>query len=212
MQCFKLYVSTLFFILQSAVSTLAQSYKPVTNSELVKSQIAKKAASTTSIQAHFQEIRTMSVLKSPQYSEGIFYYKKSDQMRWQQAKPNQYIILIDGAKFRIQEDGKEKNIGGANKMASQVKELMIGLVNGDFQYNKSFEQTIGESPDQYQIVLTPLQTRLKKRYARIELYFVKNTLRMKQITFIEKNGDRSEMKFSNEKFNQEISNSLFTNF
>jgi outer membrane lipoprotein-sorting protein len=97
-------------------------------------------------------------------------------------------------------------------MASQIKELMIGLVNGDFQHNKAFAQTISESADQYQIVLTPLQARLKKRYASINLYFSKTTFRIKQITFMEKSGDQSIMKFSNEKFNQEISSSLFTTF
>lgn len=212
MRAFKLCLGALLFVLGSVSATLAQSFKPVANPELVKSQIAKTAASTHSIQANFQEIRKMAVLKSEQFSEGVFYYKKSDQMRWQQTKPGSYIILINGAQFRISEAGKEKNVGGASKMASQIRELMIGLVNGDFQHNKAFVQAISESNDQYQILLTPQQNRLKKRYESINLRFSKSTLRVKQITFMEKSGDQSILKFSNEKFNQEISNSLFTAF
>jgi outer membrane lipoprotein-sorting protein len=103
MRTYRSFLGIGFLMLMTVATTWAQIFKPVANPELVKSQIAKTAASTTSIQSHFQEVRKMAVLKSEQYAEGVFYYKKSDRMRWQQTKPSDYSILIDGEQFRISE-------------------------------------------------------------------------------------------------------------
>jgi len=95
-------------------------------------------------------------------------------------------------------------------MASRIKELMIGLVNGDFQENKAFKQTITESSDLYQITLIPINKRLKNVYQKINLTFLKSTLRLKELSFFEKGGDRNTMKFQNEKINQPIAESVFS--
>ena len=43
------------------------------------------------------------------------------------------------------------------------------------------------------------------------MVFPKNTLRLKELSFFEKNGDKSVMNFSNEKLNQPIDDGLFVN-
>jgi outer membrane lipoprotein-sorting protein len=111
--------------------------------------------------------------------------------------------------LRIQEGGKEKNVGQAGRVAAQIKELMIGLVNGDFQQNKGFSSIVLEDGDYYQIVLTPVNRRLKNIYSKIAMNFSKNSLRLKELSFYEKGGDRSLMKFQQEKFNQPIAENLF---
>lgn len=133
-------------------------------------------------------------------------------MRWEQKVPVKYVILINGDRLRVQEAGKEKNVGQAGRMAAQIKELMIGLVNGDFQQNKAFSQSCLENAEQYMVVLTPVHRRLKNMYSKITLVFPKNTLHLKELSFFEKGGDKSVMKFQNEKFNQSIDDSLFLNF
>lgn len=132
-------------------------------------------------------------------------------MRWEQKAPVKYVILINGDRIRVQEAGKEKNVGQAGRMAAQIKELMIGLVNGDFQQNKAFLQSCLENSDQYMVVLTPVNRRLKNIYSKITLVFPKSTLHLKELSFFEKGGDKSVMKFQNEKFNQPIDDSLFLN-
>ena len=206
---FKLYIafSLLFF---TSHFGFTQTFKPVSNSEKILNELKKTSQSTNSIQADFQEEKYLAVLKEPEKASGIFYYKKNDKMRWEQQTPFKYIILINGDKLRIQDAGKEKNVGSAGRMASQIKELMIGLVNGDFQENKAFKQTITESSDFYQITLIPINKRLKNVYQKINLTFLKSTLRLKELSFFEKGGDRNTMKFQNEKINQPIAESVFS--
>jgi outer membrane lipoprotein-sorting protein len=201
----------LFCLIWLAVplASSAQTFKPVANAEKVLAELRKTSQATTSIQASFTEEKFMAVLKEPERSAGTFYFQQKDRMRWEQKTPVKYVILINGDKLRIEEGGKEKNIGQAGRMAAQIKELMIGLVNGDFQLNKAFSISCLASDDQYQLVLTPVNRRLKNIYSRISMVFPKSSLRLKELTFVEKRGDRSVMKFHNEKFNTPIDDSLF---
>ncbi|SKB75912.1 Outer membrane lipoprotein carrier protein LolA [Dyadobacter psychrophilus] len=189
-----------------------QAFKNSANQEKVFQDLRRASQAVSSIQAAFTEEKFLSVLKQPEYSSGLFYYKKNDKMRWEQKTPVNYVILINGDRMRVQEAGKEKNVGQAGRMAGQIKELMIGLVNGDFHQNKAFSQSCLESADQYMVVLTPVNRRLKSIYSKITLVFPKNTLHLKELSFFEKGGDKSVMKFQNEKFNQPIDDSLFLNF
>ncbi|WP_426295397.1 LolA family protein [Dyadobacter endophyticus] len=196
-------------VLMAANFAQAQLFKPAANPERVLAELRKTSQATTSIQASFTEEKYLAVLKEPEKSSGLFYYQQKDKMRWEQRTPLKYIILINGDKLRIQEGGKEKNIGQAGRMAAQIKELMIGLVNGDFQQNKGFSSTVLEDGEHYQIVLTPVNRRLKNIYSKITMNFAKSSLRLKELSFFEKGGDKSLMKFQQEKFNQPISENLF---
>jgi len=198
-----------FLLCLGYLNLSAQHFKPAANPEKILSELRKTSSATHSIQASFKEEKYLSVLKEPEHSSGLFYYQKNDKMRWEQKKPGSYIILINGDKLRIQEGGKEKNVAQAGRMAVQIKELMIGLVNGDFQQNRAFSQACMESADQYMIVLTPVNRRLKNIYSKITLVFSRTSLRLKELTFFEKSGDKSLMKFHQEKFNEPIDNSLF---
>lgn len=189
----------------------AQTFRPVANPAKALAELQAASQATSSIQADFKEEKFLAALKKPEQSSGTFYYKKNDKMRWEQQKPLKYVILINGDKLRVQEAGKEKNVGAAGRMASQMKELMMGLVNGDFQHNKAFTQTLLESSDQYQVVLIPVSNRLKRIYSKIDLVFSKNTLRLKELNFTEKSGDKSVMTFTNQKMNQPIAESVFLN-
>ena len=192
--------------------THGQAFKSSADPDKVFQALRKASQEVNSIQAAFTEEKFLSVLKQPENSSGLFYYKKNDKMRWEQKTPVKYVILINGDRLRVQEAGKEKNVGQAGRMAAQIKELMIGLVNGDFQQNKAFSQNCLENADQYMVVLTPINRRLKNMYSKITLVFPKNTLHLKELSFFEKGGDKSVMKFQNEKFNQPIDDSLFLNF
>ncbi|NIJ55134.1 LolA family protein [Dyadobacter arcticus] len=205
----KLEIILLFVFL--SLHLAAQSFKPVANPEKILAELRKTSQATTSIQASFSEEKHLAVLKDPKRSEGAFFYAKKDKMRWEQKEPVRYVILINGDELRIQEGGKEKNVGQARRMAAQIKELMIGLVNGDFQQNKAFSLSCLENDDEVMVVLTPVNRRLKNIYSKISMVFSRQSSRLKELSFFEKGGDKSIMKFQNEKFNQKINDGLFLN-
>ncbi|MCF2447548.1 outer membrane lipoprotein carrier protein LolA [Dyadobacter sp. CY345] len=208
MKFYKIFL--LIFLIIQSFSAQSQEFKKATNPDKILSDLRKSSQATTSIQADFREEKYLSFLKEPEKASGVFYFKKADQMRWEQQSPFKYIILINGDKLRVQDGSKEKNMGSAGRMAGQIKQVMLGLVNGDFQESKAFTLVCMESSDQYMVVLTPTNKRMRSVYSKINLVFSRSNLRLKELTFFEKGGDKSVMKFLNEKFNQPIAESVFS--
>lgn len=202
-------ISIVFIILFFSATLNAQEKKVLTNPEKFKTELKLQAKETKTIIASFTQEKFMSFMKEPQLSEGIFYYEKANKMRWEQNLPTNYVMLINEETVRIKDNGKEKNMKGANKMMSKINTLMLGLVNGDIIEDNSFTTTYFVSDAYYIVQLIPKQKRLQSIFNTIELSFSKTTTRLKVLTFYESAEDKSVIKFFDEKFNQPIQSSIF---
>jgi len=190
----------------------AQEKKEIFNPENIIKKIKEKSFNTNSIVADFTEKKYLSYMKEPHSSNGIFYYKKENKMRWEQFTPFSYILLVNDDVVKIKEDGEEKQNAMSSKVMEQIKKLMLMLINGDFTSSKSFTATYFESNGRYIVELMPTMARLKKVYKMIVLSFDNHSLHLKKLTFIELSGDKSEMIFLNEQINTEVSENIFTKF
>jgi len=198
-----------FLLLFLSFCISAQEKTPMKDPLVLKNKLDKQAKETTSIIADFTQEKYMSFMNKPQFSKGYFYYQQTDKMRWEQNSPFDYVLLINEGKIRIKDNGKEKNIAGADKMMGKINTLMLGLINGEIFENKAFTAKYFINSEFYIVELEPKNKRLKSIFNTIELSFSKKTIRLKELTFFEKSGDKSVMKFFNEKFNQPINESLF---
>lgn len=190
----------------------AQEFRKVAQPEAVYGELRKNSEKVSSIQADFTEMRHASYLKEPQKSSGSFVYERKDKMRWEQKTPGSYIILIDGSSLRVSEDGKEKNVKQAGGIAGMVREMLLMIVNGDYQSGKGFEKELFQDVSSYLLVMTPVERRLRQRYDKLEMQFSRHTMGLKQLTFFEKGGDRQVMVFRNEKINGPVDPSVFKQF
>ena len=198
-----------FIVLLFSFSGYAQEKTPIKDPLVLKTKLKQQAKETTSIIADFTQEKHMSFMNKPQLSDGVFYFQQADKMRWEQNSPFNYVLLINQGRVRIKDNGKEKNLTGANKMMGKINELMIGLINGELIESKEFKTNYFTFGEFYVVELTPTNQRLKSVFNTIELTFSKNTTRLKQLTFFESSGDKSVMKFFNEKINQTIPKSIF---
>ena len=190
-------------------NAIAQNRTALKNTAELKKKLVKQAAETKSIVADFTQEKHVSFMKEPQVSKGKFYYLQHDKMRWEQTTPFNYVLLINNGKVRIKDNGKEKDIKGANKMMGKINKLMLGLINGEIFDNKDFINKYFGTEDSYIVELKPKNKRLQSIFNTIELTFSKKTTRLKSLTFNEKSGDKSVMKFFNDKFNTSIKESVF---
>ena len=205
----KQYTIILSLLITFSFSTFAQEKTPLKNPTKLKNKLIKQSKETTSIVADFTQEKHVSFMKKTQISKGKFYYQQHDKMRWEQTSPFNYVLLINNGKVRIKDNGKEKNIKGASKMMGKINKLMLGLINGQIFDNKDFTSKYYSNKDFYIVELTPKNKRLKAIFNTIELTFSKKTIRLKTLTFFEKSGDKSVMKFFNDKFNTSIKSSIF---
>ncbi len=209
---FKNSLSLLVVFLCLIGSTYAQTKTVSKNPTAILTKLKKTSKETNTISASFKQEKQVSFMNTPQLSEGVFYYAKEDKMRWEEQKPNHYILLINGESIKIKEGDKEKKMGGGAKMLTQTNKLMIGLINGEIFESKDFDSKYFENSTHFIVELFPKNKKLKAVFKSIDLVFNKKTLRLKTLTFNEKSGDTSKMTFFNEKINQTLNNSLFLNF
>jgi len=189
-----------------------QDLQPIGDVSEFLQKLKQTSVSTQSIKADFTEENFFSYLKEPHKSTGIFYYKKENKLRWEKIKPTSYIFLVNGNNVKIKENEKEKDVSSFNEAIWKIKELMLTLVNGEFQNNKAFTPLYFQNDEIYFIKLIPKNKKLASIFESIQLTFSKETMRLKELAFYEKSGDKSIMKFSNDVINENLSDQLFTNF
>ncbi|MFT4644730.1 MAG: outer membrane lipoprotein-sorting protein [Planctomycetota bacterium] len=201
-----------FVILFALITFMSYSQEKVLqNPENFLSEITKISKETQSIEALFEQEKSVSYLKENIITSGKFYTQNGD-MRWEQTKPYSYIMLLSESGVQVKDDGEEKQYGGmADKFMGQIRNILLSSVNGSFTNNKEFSPTYFEDNKTYIVKLTPTSRRLSKMFKGIHLNFDKTTFRLKTLTFVQEDGN-SVMSFFDEKFNQKLENSLFSNF
>ncbi len=200
----------ILFLTLSSVS-YGQEYQPVKNEKALISDFKNSTVKINTLQASFVETKHIKVLKEAQKTTGVFYYKKDDKMRWEQISPESYIILIDDTSLKIKDGDKNRNLKGS-KIATQIRELLIGLVSGNFSEDKGFTKKYFENKDSFLIELFPTKRQVRNIYSKISLTFDKKSLYLLQLNFFESSGDTSEMKFSKHKVNLQLKDQIFNSF
>ena len=208
----KKYFFCFLLVFNSLLSLLGQELKPLENSKEFISKLKSTSSKTTSIKADFTEGKHLSFLKEAQRSSGIFYYKKDDKIRWEQVQPFKYILLINDKKVRVKENEKEKDVIAAKRMVEKIKELMLSLVTGTFSESKAFKLSYFQTNSEYVIFLNPTSKKMKDFYDKIQLNFSKESLHLTALSFYEKGGDKSIMKFFNHQINVKIEDEVFSKF
>ena len=190
----------------------AQEMTPLQKSDGFTIKLKEVSQQTTSIISDFTEEKYASYLKEPQKSSGKFYYKKKNKLRWEKITPVKYVFIANEDKIKIQDNGKDVNVSSANQVVGKIKDLMLTLVNGDFNSTKLFASSYFETTDSYYVKLIPKNKKLSSLYDHIMLCFAKDSFLLRSLAFYEKSGDKNTMTFSNSKTNQSINDTVFTNF
>jgi outer membrane lipoprotein-sorting protein len=202
----------LFVILLISFGGNAQSYTKVKNSAAVKDKINKQAKTTSAIAADFKEVIYSSMYNNPKTGNGKLMYKEANKIRWEHILPKKQIVLINGSKVRLFEDGKEVKNVTSNQIIKKVQSLMMQLFSGDFLNEKEFNVYYYENESTYRLVLKPKNSRMSKYISKIKMDFDKKSLELKKMIFIETEADKIVYTFSSVTLNGQISDSNFTQF
>lgn len=200
---------TILFVLITFLSFSQE--KAMQNPESFLAKITAISKETKSIEAFFEQEKSVSYLKENIITSGKFYTQNGD-MRWEQMKPYSYIMLLSESGVQVKDDGEEKQYGAmADKFMGQIRNILLSSVNGNFTDNKEFTPSYFEDSKAYIVKLKPANRRLEKMFEGIHLSFDKTTFRLKTLTFVQEDGN-SVMTFFDEKFNQKLEANLFSNF
>lgn len=202
--------SGFIFLLILVPTIYGQEFTSVKDLESVQAEINKTAEKITTIKSRFVQEKHLSFLTEPITSEGLFRYKKENQLRWEYTQPFQYLILFNGSKITIKDQNKTNQFDAStNAIFKQINDLMLGSIKGNLGQNKDFSMSLKESPKQYQLILKPQNEALKAYVSGVEIYFEKSDLAVSTIKIIESTGDYTKITFNDRKFNEPIDENTF---
>jgi outer membrane lipoprotein-sorting protein len=206
-------ISLLFLMLLTGIIVAEAQPKGYKNLKDTSSFIKKfddKARTITTNEADFVQEKYVSVMTDKAISKGKFYYKKSNQMRWETTEPQSHIIVLNNGKMIMKEKGKVKTYdASSNKMFKGLNDMMLTTASGNMLNSKEYKHSLFENEKYFLIQLTPVAAATRKFVKVIEVTVEKGDYTVSQIKMIEPSEDYTRIEFSNKKINQPIGDDLF---
>ena len=177
----------------------------------VITKLNQTSASIQTMSANFSQTKYLSMLSDKMVSDGKIYYSKSDKLRWEYTSPYQYLFIFNGTKVYVGNNSKKNIIDtNTNKVFKEIARIMMNTVTGTaLSNNGDFETALSEDNNQWIVTLTPKKKELKSMFTKVVLYFNKKSNIVSEINIFEKNGDRTNIKFSGIQTNKSIDATLF---
>lgn len=196
--------------LPSLVLAQFNNMKTVADIPALKSKLEKNAIQTESIRAEFKQEKHLSILEEIITSKGTFLFKKENKVRWNYTQPFNYLIIINGDKIHINDEGKQKSYdANSSKMFGQINKIVVGTAKGTLFSDPDYTTQFKENSNYYEIHLVPKNNKLRDYVNEIYLYLDKNDLTVYKLKMVEKNGDFTLVEFFNKKVNQAVQESEF---
>lgn len=198
-------------IFTSILFAQEEDFTPAHNIEKVQNELAKLTENTQTIQSPFIQEKHLSFLEENIISEGNFYFKSPNQLRWEYSEPFEYLIVFNDRNIFIKDDGKISTFDTeSNKMFSEINNMMIGTIQGNlFTDSERFYVKYFENKSQYLLELEPKMEEMKGMLKIIKIYIDKSTISVAKIKMIESSDDYTSIEFTNRKLNQAIDDEIF---
>ena len=209
-QLFKYVFLSLLFLSETVFSQELIPANEVQKNDIIN-QITSSSKNTTTLECKFIQEKNLSMLSEKIVSEGIMYFQKENNLRWQYNKPYPFIFILSGNKVYIKNDKRtDKFDTNSNKMFKEISEIMIGGVNGDLLLNnKKFTAEYFCNPTIAEVRLVPKDKEIKQLFSQINLRFSKTDWLVKSIEMKEPGGDNTLINFTGKYVNNKISEDLF---
>ena len=162
------------------------------------------------LQCAFVQEKTSTLFSEKAVSKGNLFYRAPDALRWEYTEPGISTFILNGNDAVLL--GKNDENLSNERMLRELGGIIISLINGNgIAQSKQFITAFYEPEnDHLQVVLTPVQRRLKDFFNTIEMKIDVKTMLADEIILSEKSGDKTNIFLTNKELNKEISSSIFT--
>jgi outer membrane lipoprotein-sorting protein len=206
------YIIPALLLLMCATATFAQDWKPLAATDPAVLALRKQLGAMTSIKGSIRQEKSFAFLEDKLVSTGYFVYKKDNRLRWQFNSPIEYIILIKDNAMRLREAGEEKQYKGVNKILRQVREIILGCIDGSIIDNPNYKAAFFGNASSIKLEMQPKDRQLKEFIQRIEVEFAKEGTRLRSVMLTDPSGDVTHIHFSDIRTGQTVNEAVFTDF
>lgn len=207
----KQFILFCLLIASAALLPAQDGFKKMTDTKAFEQKVNSIAQQTNTIQCNFIQEKTLSFMEDKIVSEGRFFFKKEDQLRWEYTEPFSYIIILDDGKLMIDDEGNQNEINlKSNKTFQEINQLLTRSLQGDILgESDKFSYEILEGEKQYLVKLTPVDPKMKEYMSRIDVYFDKADMMVAGVDMHEQSEDMTSIRFSKRKVNEAVPSELF---
>lgn len=188
----------------------AYSLTPAQKQDVIK-KINATASGLKSMSCSFVQTKHISLLSDKMVSEGNMYYSQPSKLRWEYTSPYKYLFIFNGTKVYVGNNSKKDVIDtNTNKVFKEVARIMMNTVTGKALSNTSdFTVNAEDAQTSWRITLVPKKKELKQMFAEIEMFFNKSNNMISELNIVEKNKDKTNIKFSDISTNKTLNANLF---
>ena len=199
-----------FFPLVPAIGQ-ENDYHPLKDSASVREMIRKSSLDIHSIEASFVQVKHLDILENDIRSEGMFYFKRENKMRWEYDQPFKYIIVMTGDEILIKNENKVSAFNAkSNKLFTEVSRMMSVMLRGEIFDNPAFSVSLTGNKDFYLATAKPATKEMQQFLNTVYMYFEKKHLTVSKLRMLENSGDYTLITFHDKKINAEIPDSVFS--
>lgn len=202
----------LFLLILFPFFLSAQDWKTLSADDSKLTELRSALANMESIKGDIKQEKGFSFLTEKLVSEGVFLYQNESKLRWEFKEPIEYIILINENSMRLKEEGEEKKYKGMNQILRQVKEIILGCINGSIMINSNYKTSFFANETDIRILLQPKAKNLKEFIEQIEVEFSTEGSTLQKVTLTDPSGDMTDIRFSNIVVNEKIDAAAFADF
>ena len=201
----------IIFILPACGFAQYPGYKPVSDHVQIQKQFSAEAASINSIKSNFTQEKSLSLLAEKINSTGQFWFKRMDKIRLEYTKPFHYLVILNQGQALIRDEQKESKIPAqASRALRQVNHLLADVMEGKILSNDDFTSKVFENEKSYLIELSPKSKALGSIYQNINIFVDRKDFTVSVMELLERNGDKTVMKFIQKELNADLSEALFS--
>jgi outer membrane lipoprotein-sorting protein len=165
----------------------------------------------------FVQRKHLAILDVDLESEGMIFFRRPGFVRYEIIAPVRSLMVYDGKKVRCYafSEGKWNLLNNPSATAiGQILRQIGRWIQGDFEADrKTFEIRVVPAPDGGGCIhLVPRSEALTKYLRRVEIYVVKTAAdyQVNRVILRESDVDRTDMRFRQERRNQEVPEGTFS--
>lgn len=186
-------------------------YKAVVDLAPLQKRFSAEAGAIRSIKSNFTQEKSLSLLAEKINSSGQFWFKRTDKIRIEYNKPFRYLVVLNQGQAMIRDEQKESKIPAqASRALRQVNHLLADVMEGRILTNSDFTTKAFEGDKNYLIELSPKSKALGSIYQSINLYIDRKDFTVSVMELLERNGDKTVMKFVQKEINADVPEDFFS--